>query len=537
MKEKILLLIIVSVSLILSNYTTLFYQNWFQHPDETGTYILSKALFYQGTFEIESNLNTKYNTHVFTPGDLYFNGNKDVPRKSVGIYFITALGFLLGTNGPFIIIAITSCLSVLFLYLFVKELLDKDTALLSCIFWALSSPLIFWSNSLYGNLPALTFYLAGLYYLTRIIVGKKNTTINYILMGLFFSFSSLIRYEYAIFVILLLPLFIAYFKKLHLYYFLLSLLIFIGTLFSMYLTNMHFYGSAVPKSYLSDIKELKNAIDAEKQDIVGKVVSGVSSIYKRFLSQDLNPNWKTISDNFNASLIDNNIILILLGIPGIIIFFFKKDNKLLLLVPLIISILWTYDTFGGFHWGEGMKGAGLVYVRYINITYLILSIFCAYFLLYIKKKTNFNKSLLLPLAVSFFIIQSFSSLFGSSVDLYSSIREKKAFYEINNKVKQLPANAIVVTGFYEKAIIDRPTLAYSGFKENNEYKKEQTKKLIEKLINDKYDIYLIEAKFHRPTYINLEEYLHTNTKIKFTKTSSTLLEKYYDVNIVRLSKD
>src|SRR5258706_13238264 len=98
------------------------------------------------TLDLNFNLNNKYHTNVFTPWDLYYNCIKDVPRKSVGIYLIAALGFLLGSNGPFVIITITSSLSILFLYLFVRELVDRDTALLSCFFWFLSSPLIFWSN-------------------------------------------------------------------------------------------------------------------------------------------------------------------------------------------------------------------------------------------------------------------------------------------------------------------------------------------------------------------------------------------------------
>src|SRR5258706_3118725 len=533
------LLAVVLISFALSNFTTIFYQNWFQHPDETGTYILGRELFKNGTLELNSNLNNKYHTNVFTPGDLYYNGIKDVPRKSVGIYLIAALGFLLGSNGPFVIITITSSLSILFLYLFVRELVDRDTALLSCIFWALSSPLIFWSNSLYGNLPALTFYLAGLYYLTQIIIGQKNTSINYVLMGLFFSISSLIRYEYIIFVILLAPLFIKYYKMLNLYYISFSILILLGTIVSMYLINIHFYGSAVPMSYVADVQGLKNTINSDKQNhsIVNKIIMGMASRYKRFLSQGTNPNWKTIWGNFNASLIYNNVLLILLGVPGIIVFLFKKNNKLILLMPLVISLIWAYDTFGGFHWGEGMIGAGLVYIRYINITYLVLSIFCGYFITYLIKKRIFNERLLLPIIISFFIFQSFTSLFGSPVDLYSNISEKKAFYEVNEKVKQLPYNSIIVTGFYNKAIIDRPTLSYSNFTGDNEYKKKQTEKLIKKLMKDKYDVFLIEAKFHTPSFINLEDYIRTNTSIKLTTTSSTLLENYYQVNILRLSEN
>ena len=137
-KKKKVFVFFCILLLILSffyNYTNILGHNWFKHPDETGTYLMGKHLYETGNLEMEADLNNKFNTSAFTPSALFYNGEYIVPLKAYGIYFLNAYSFLIGPNGPFYLIPLISLLSVIFLYLIIRDLFNEKVAFFSCVFW------------------------------------------------------------------------------------------------------------------------------------------------------------------------------------------------------------------------------------------------------------------------------------------------------------------------------------------------------------------------------------------------------------------
>lgn len=541
-KFFIFLCLLLLISAFFYNYTNIWGHNWFKHPDETGTYLMGKHLYETGNLEMEADLNNKFKTSAFTPAALFYNGKKIVPLKAYGVYFLNALGFSMGQNGPFYLITLMALLSTVFLYLIVSNLFNEKIASLSCTFWSLSFPMIYWANSIYANIPALAFFIIGLYFLIRITKNNEHKYLNYILMGLFLSISIFTRYEYIIFTLLLLPIFIKFFKKFRKIKLLLILILFIVVITHILILNSRFYGSPFALAYtmpkLLKMQEQNSNINGvqyvtQNTSLGNKLKSAILGITQRFLMQDLSPNWQRIFDNFNNSIFKISPLLIILGLLGFFIFLFQKNNNKIYLISLfLIVLLWSYDTLGGYHWGETEMWIGSVYVRYLLIDFLFLAIFSSYFLLHLEKKVNlslFKK--FIPIILIFFFSWNLILLFTKPDNLNDTISQKERFYKINQVTEQLPNSAIIVTGFYDKAIISRKTLNYNRFSGNDTQKKESTLRLINNLLNEDYPVYLLEAEWHPATYLGLENYIRDKCDLPLIEQNRSLIEdlKFYEI--------
>lgn len=175
---------------------------------------------------------------------------------------------------------------------------------------------------------------------------------------------------------------------------------------------------------------------------------------------------------------------------------------------------------------------GSVYVRYLLIDFLFLAIFSSYFLLHLEKKVNlslFKK--FIPIILIFFFSWNLILLFTIPDNLNDTISQKERFYKINQVTEQLPNSAIIVTGFYDKAIISRKTLNYNRFSGNDTQKKESTLRLINNLLNEDYPVYLLEAEFHQATYLGLENYIRDKFDLPLIEQNRSLIKdlKFYKI--------
>ena len=132
--------------------------------------------------------------------------DKIIPQRSFGIYFLLAPFQLLGMNGVTIFIALAGIITIIFFYLFARQFYDKHVAGLATVLFSFSFPMIYWSNMIFSNIPAVMFFMIGLFFVAK--VDKEEKLKDYILASLFFALSVWIRYEYIILVAFIIPFFI-----------------------------------------------------------------------------------------------------------------------------------------------------------------------------------------------------------------------------------------------------------------------------------------------------------------------------------------
>ncbi|GAI32362.1 unnamed protein product, partial [marine sediment metagenome] len=194
-KVEVFLFFYFILIFIFYSWTTLTNSQSFIHVDDREIWLVSHNIYKNHSLTYEEPLNKYLEHNVFNTFETVFVDNKIVPRRALGIYFLTASGFLFGENGPFFLISILGLTCSVFFYLLIKKLFDKKIALLSTVLFSSSFPMIHWSNMLFNNIPAFSFYIIGLFFFSEILIKKKNKIIFYLLSSIFFSLSIWVRYE------------------------------------------------------------------------------------------------------------------------------------------------------------------------------------------------------------------------------------------------------------------------------------------------------------------------------------------------------
>jgi 4-amino-4-deoxy-L-arabinose transferase-like glycosyltransferase len=172
-KVEVFLFFYFILIFIFYSYTTLTNSQSFLHPDDREIWLISNNIYKNHSLTYEEPLHKYFEYKVFYTHDNVLINNIVVPNRASGIYFLTAFGLLFGENGPFFMISILGLACSVFFYLFTKNLFDKKIALLSTVLFSLSFPMINWSNMLFDNIPAFSFYITGLFFFSEILVKKK----------------------------------------------------------------------------------------------------------------------------------------------------------------------------------------------------------------------------------------------------------------------------------------------------------------------------------------------------------------------------
>ena len=506
--SRVAFAVLIISAVLLFNYTLIVNGNWMIHPDDHEAYIIGRNLKNTGSLTYDEPLNAVFEEPVFTPaGAGYFN-NKVVPTRAYGIYFLTAFGFLFGSSMPFILIALLGLIGMVFLYKIVALVMDKRKAFLAMFLFAFSVPVIYWSNMLYASIPGLTFFIIGLYLLLKVAYGANARFLLYIGWSVSFALSIWMRYEYALFILLLAPLVIRFRHAFKLRYFLVGVLILVMLLVPVLLLNRAIYDNPFHTGYTKP--KVPSEDGQQTTGMFDKLQRGVGDTFRRFFTQDLKPKPARIYRNIRDYVLNIMPMLIVAGILGLLLMLLLPGrNRALALSLLLIITLWAYDTCGGFHWGENQNLVGSTYIRYLLVLYMAMAIFAPVIVDRIRSifGPNIYRAFLALFLISFLVLQSYFLMAGT-FGLEATSEQKEHFEAVNEAASELPEESIIVASVYSKAIVDRRVLKTTRIKNGEVIT--TTVDYIRELLHMGFPVYLMETPWHS-SYLNLAEYLPKHT--------------------------
>ena len=484
-KREILFLLILLVTLfVLFNQLSISRNRWTLHPDDHDLFIFSDVLLHTGHLWYESPLNTEYHTDAFRPPLTDYEsdsaeGVKIRARYTPGIYFLLGLGHIAGYRGPFVIVSIMGVLGVLFLYLLARELFDYKVAMMSAIFLGFSSSYIMWSNMLWSNIPAVSLFLGGMYFLAMAARHCQRRA-YYLASVAFFALSIWIRYEFiALAAVVILVVVVKYRHRLRMKYILQAALLalVIGGIFAglNYLTTETIFGLHPSKGVGGTAKLM--------------LVRYPTSIFgQRIL--------RAISNNARMYIYDVAPVLTVLGLLGVVYCFRKKREGFLIALLLVGLLVLFYYGKSGSNWGYGQNLMASSYTRYFLPIMAALAIFAGVLTVrYLGEGLSRRAAVVVlalivvaHVAVSVKIVQE--KKFGLEyVDRYCEHRR-----DVNYFVAGLPEDAVIVdtssNAFHYYMIISRtvfiPDLLFEDERE------EKTVEIITDLVSRGIPVYIID---------------------------------------------
>lgn len=210
MKKKIIFAILLSIIylLFLINIINITKPSFaiFNTPDESANYQVLKQYTSQGKLFLEDN-NLVYDSdnNLHGRGFLTWRG-KIVPFNFLGLpIFYGPIHLIIGDYG-FIISSILFIILIVFLTKIIFLLFEEKYSTSLIVFLLIGiiavSPLIYWFNFSYLNLPgAITFFISSLYFLLKF---NKENSLSFLLLSILLALISIwFRYDYAIFFLLL----------------------------------------------------------------------------------------------------------------------------------------------------------------------------------------------------------------------------------------------------------------------------------------------------------------------------------------------
>lgn len=507
-RENAFLLGLCVVLFLAYNFTTLFSVNWFVHPDDYEAYMLSRHFYEHGELGYREALNEELDCPSFAPQGASYYGGKVVPTRALGIYVLASPGHLLGGQGPFFIISFIAIMGAVFFFLLARELFGVRVAYLATFFYAFASSVIYWSNMLYANIPGVSFFFAGLYCLVMITRSEQKR--YYFLGACSFALSVWLRYELFVFAVFLLPVFVRYWKGLDKKVLLVALLLFFLLLSPVLLFNKANYGSYLKFAYTASEAEIgaetpvQEDVAPENRSFLRRIVDDIADIADRFLMQNFNPDLERIAENARASVYDFYPFLVVLGALGALYALIRlKGTRAFTVSFLLIALIWTLDTCGGYHWGEGQNLVGSSYTRYLLIVYAFLAIYCSVLIEALRAVMGRRAfAAFLAAALVFFSVSQVNLLVNGNFGLKATMEQKHHFHEINGIVEDLPEDTVVAAGIYAKAITARKVLDTTCVP--GDTKDLTTVEYIEYLLDSGHHVYVVEAPWHRSSYLDIK---------------------------------
>jgi hypothetical protein len=480
---------------ILYNYINIHNSNWFFHPDERDVYVFANQFYEHGNLKIESPAKP-LNTSFMTPdGSTQLHGSL-LPGRSLGIYILLAPFFIAGSNGPFLAIPFFGFLLLLFVFLISRDVFDKKTAYLATLILGFSPYFILWNNMLFSNIPALMFLLGGIYFLK-----KKGKAL--LISPLFFAMSIALRYEYLIYVCLIMLAIVivekqAAIKKI------IPMLLAIGLFLTpIPLANHALYGRYTSFGYTQKSYDLNAGKTIDYSSASSGGASGqFKKISKRFGGQFNSSMPKNFYTNISEYLLVVAPLLLVLGSLGLL-----KLNRKLIHEPAILGLIfisiftliyfWTAPGYNGF----GKSWLVSSYTRYFLPVAVTLAVFSAYAL----RKILVTRNTLLGCTLAVYAVFSISVSFNSRLGVNSVLAEKKENKKINTIALNLPKNSIIISNFYSKAIINRPVLIPNLTTQNKDNRINKTIQITDNY-SSRFKFYIFENNNHS-SYLGIAESL------------------------------
>jgi len=207
-----LLILFLVLMIIPYSYLSITTDHKFYSPDETANYVFTKNFIETNSLKIPVEINKEVNNVIFPRSVNVYNGFY-VPMSFLGLpIFYGLIGKVIGLKAIIFLTPILSLLSVFLFFLIVREIFDKNIALVSAILLLLNP--IYWylaGKAMLHNNLFLFLVIAGLFLLLK--AQKEEKTIFYTISAICFGFSIWTRTSEIVWVGVLLLLFYWYHRK------------------------------------------------------------------------------------------------------------------------------------------------------------------------------------------------------------------------------------------------------------------------------------------------------------------------------------
>jgi len=541
-KVEIFLFFYFILMFIFYSWTTLTNSQSLIHVDDREIWLVSHNIYKNHSLTYEEPLNKFLKHNVFNTFETVFVDNKIVPRRALGIYFLTASGFLFGENGPFFLISILGLACSVFFYLLTKNLFDKKTALLSTVLFSSSFPIIHWSNMLFNNIPAFSFYMIGLFFFSEVLVKKKNKIIFYLLSSIFFSLSIWIRYEYLVFVLFLIVWILKDRKSINFKYLVISTIVMITILFPILLLNNYLYKSPFLVGYSvksnNQVKEQISYTEKQLLKLITRTISGMKSTFKTFLSKLFKINTDIVFHNFKNFIFNLFPQILPFALFGII-YTLKSKNKNIInftIYAIFVLIFWMFYIMRGYGFGGKDAIAGASMIRYLFVTYSCIILFSIYLIFKLLNRLPERLIYFITiLVVIASILNTVNLSFYGTLGMVKTHEIKKKINKIDTTIKSLPSNSIIINDTFNYAIgicnrkvfdmlmiYSATTIDLDSLNPKTDEVVDTTIKYIKILLDLNYPIYVLE-KNHFNLVKNIEE------KEEILDTKKVIGGDYFDI--------
>jgi len=443
---SLMIIFFILVSTILTASNIYFLEaKVFPGPDETSNYLFAKNFASENSFKIHDSLAglDRHNMFHFRSGITF--GESIVPLNFLGpIYFY---GYFIKMFGD-----LTIFLNLFFLLVLVSYslLIVKITRLQKEYFYPsaiLVTPLTYYLSHTYMNiLPAISFLVAGFYYVIKFLAEKKP--INLLLGTFFLSISVLFRYEFVLYIGLTALIFaIVFFGKIMclLREHKLSAIICISVAFATLLPVLIMNNQTYDSPFKTGQNLFHDLVSTDNKDSSLNFLGGFFEPYQ-------------LAFNTLKYIVLFNPLLFLLSFLGF--FLLLREKKIFLAIALLSSCLLILQYQGTAEvWGSNsLDGSDSnlessldhSIIRYWLIVYLLMGFSSIYFF----KNSNLNKRVisLIILAVITYGVLEVTNLDESNIFVQKKISSER-FKDFKEFLTNTPDDSIIFASRNDKYIV------------------------------------------------------------------------------------
>lgn len=431
----------------------------FNSPDETANYFFIK------NFKENTSLKV-YNEYLTISPDIYprstnTSNNYLIPGSFIGMPIIYGtIAKIGGINSINYLTSIFALLSVIFFYLFIKNLFDKNIAILSSFLMLSSAPFWYWSSRAMMHNILFMFCFILFLFISSITI-KKQKLIFYILSALILMLAIFVRSSEIVWIIpLIIFLLIILRKQINFKKLLISILIWTGFGIIIFIFKSDIINSFLNIGYFGN-ENFKNLTLLQK----------ITTILLPFGFNIKN----ILSVIYNYIIKINTIYTILLFLSILYIFIRKHNRKIKIYLTswLIISfILFIYYT----SWRimdntTGVPTIGNSYSRYLLPFFIFSMPLLANLLINFAKSKKMLGVTILSFVLAVFMMNSYIIVMKTPgdglIDMSYTINN---YQNLNIQIqKNTDENSIIITDKSDKFIFPYRNVLYIGDKNINSY--------------------------------------------------------------------
>lgn len=442
-KKQHWLLIIAALFFITYAYGNFLPQYW-RAPDETANVFFSKLYAESYTLSYDEPLNELTYGGV-GPRHSRTSGATVYPAGFIGMPAVYGLFERLIPNSLFFTTSVFGVLSVLFIYLIAREIIDEEYAFVSAILLFFTAPLWYFSTVMYNNIAALAFFCGGCYFLMKLF--QENRWQQYILAGIFFGATILMRYEFLLFITI--PIGIAFaftpslWKRTHKF-------LAIGIIMLIFFTPVLIFNK----------KTLDNPFNVSYMSFVGEHKETFMEKMQQKFRAYLLPNQffsERVRESAARYIFEFFVPFWILAIPGLVIALqsyrkeLKKHKNFLIFLAAYLLIVVVYFGSGRFH---GYNSTPPIihssFVRYWMGWYVAAMLLCA--LITTRIKSTVIKTLFIGLLITI----NLTILFHPQQGMLANYSATNNFEAISLQAAEITEeNAIIFGNYWGKWVFPR----------------------------------------------------------------------------------